>query len=144
MAKFLFALTKSESFNENLFGLTKDLYGNLNKHLFVGLIVKDLTYKSAVNEFVEKTIPFKFKSVKNDGLTEEDRDKADVISICEKKAKENKIRYEIYNDFHFTAQEVIKQTVYADLLILSYQIFFNFSNKKPDSSLLYQVLKGSK
>lgn len=144
MAKFLVALTENESFSKNLFELTKDLYGDLNKHLFVGLIVKDLTYKSSVGELVEDTLQAGPHLAKPKGLTEEDRQKTDVISICIEKANEHGIKCEIYNDFHLTTDEVIKHTTFADLLILSYQIFFNCADNKLDSSLLYQILRGSK
>ncbi len=144
MAKFLVALTENESFSENLFRVVKNLYGNLNKHLFVGLIVKEISYRSTVTKLVGKTFNPGSSGSKLTGLTEEDRQKADVISICKEKARENGIQCEIYNDFRLTTQEVIKQTTFADLLILSYQIFIDNVNSLPDSSLLYQLLKGSK
>ena len=144
MAKFLVALTESESFSENLFRVVKNLYGNLNKHLFVGLIVKEISYRSTVTKLVGKTFNPGSSGSKLTGLTEEDRQKADVISICKEKARENGIQCEIYNNFRLTTQEVIKQTTFADLLILSYQIFIDNVNSLPDSSLLYQLLKGSK
>ncbi len=144
MAKFLVALTENESFSENLFRVVKNLYGNLNKHLFVGLIVKEISYRSTVTKLVGKTFNPGSSGSKLTGLTEEDRQKADVISICKEKARENGIQCEIYNNFRLTTQEVIKQTTFADLLILSYQIFIDNVNSLPDSSLLYQLLKGSK
>ncbi len=144
MAKFLVALTESESFSKNLFKVIKDLYGSLNKHLFVGLIVKEISYKSTVSEVTEKAFYPGSGTKRLIGLTAEDRQKADVISICKEKAKENGIRCEIYNDFRLTTQEVIKQTTFADLLILSYQIFIDHEHEQPASSLLYQILRGSK
>ncbi len=144
MAKFLIALTESESFSKNLFKVIKNLYGNLNKHLFMGLIVKEITYKSAVNEMAENAVYSGSGNKRLIGLTSEDRRKADVISICKEKAKENGIQCEIFNNFRLTTEEVIKHTTFADLLVLSYQIFIPHDQDQPDSSLLYQILRGSK
>jgi nucleotide-binding universal stress UspA family protein len=79
-----------------------------------------------------------------DHLSEEDSQKTEVIATFEKGVKNAKIRYQIYNDFKITAHELIKQTTYADLLILSYEIFFNHVTRKKDTSLLYHILKGSR
>jgi len=67
-----------------------------------------------------------------------------VISQFERTARDTNIRYEIYNDFRLTTHEVVKQSTYADMLILSYRIFYNYLTGKPDTSILYQILKGSK
>jgi hypothetical protein len=77
-------------------------------------------------------------------LTEEDKKKTEVISDFEKAAKLSGVHYQIYNDFKLTAYELVKQSTYADLMILSYQIFFDHVSGKPDTSLLYMILKNSR
>ena len=47
-------------------------------------------------------------------------------------------------DFKISSHELVKQTTYADLLVISYQVFINHVTGKSDTSLLYQILKGSR
>ena len=143
MAKFLVALDGSNSFNQDLFQLSANLLENLDDHLFVGMLVKDVSYINTVSSIVEETATVDVLPT-NGFLNEEDHVITEVISQFEKTAKDTNIKHEIYNDFRLTAHEVIKQSTYADLLIMSYQVFYNYFTGKPDTSILYQILKGSK
>ncbi len=143
MAKFLVALDGNISFNQDLFQLSSNLLENLDDHLFVGMLVKDVSYINTVSSFVEEAATVDVLPT-NGFLNEEDHVITEVISQFEKTAKDTNIKHEIYNDFRLTAHEVIKQSTYADLLIMSYQVFYNYFTGKPDTSILYQILKGSK
>ena len=143
MAKFLVALDGNNSFNQDLFQLSANLLENLDDHLFVGMLVKDVSYINTVSSFVEEAATVDVLPT-NGFLNEEDHVITEVISQFEKTAKDTNIKHEIYNDFRLTAHEVIKQSTYADLLIMSYQVFYNYFTGKPDTSILYQILKGSK
>lgn len=143
MAKFLVALDGSTSFNRDLFQLSTDLFNNVEEHLFVGMLVKDVSYINTVGNYIGESVMAEVSPVKG-FLNEEDNVITEVISQFEKTARDTNIRYEIYNDFRLTAHEVIKQSTYADMLILSYKVFFNYLTGKPDTSILYQILKGSK
>ena len=143
MAKFLVALDGNNSFNQDLFQLSANLLENLDDHLFVGMLVKDVSYINTVSSVVEETATVDVLPT-NGFLNEEDHVITEVISQFEKTAKDTNIKHEIYNDFRLTAHEVIKQSTYADLLIMSYQVFYNYFTGKPDTSILYQILKGSK
>lgn len=143
MAKFLVALDGSISFTKDLFKFSSELLQDTDEGLFVGMVVKDVSYYNTVSNFVGEPV---LADVMPDGgfLNEEDGTITDVISQFERNAKDSCVRYEIYNDFKLTAHEVVKQSTYADLLILSYRIFYNYLSGKPDSSTIYQILKGSK
>jgi len=143
MAKFLVALDGSTSFNRDLFQLSTDLFDNVEEHLFVGMLVKDVSYINTVSNYIGEPVMAEVAPAKG-FLNEEDDVITEVISQFEKTARDTNIRYEIYNDFRLTAHEVIKQSTYADMLILSYRVFFNYLTGKPDTSILYQILKGSK
>lgn len=143
MARFLVALDGSNSFNTDLFRLSGELLENLDEHLFVGMLVKDVSYINTVSSFIEEPVMAEV-SPTNGFLSEEDHVITNVISQFEKTARDTNVRYEIYNDFRLNAHEVVKQTTYADMLILSYRIFYNYLTGKPDTSILYQILKGSK
>lgn len=143
MAKFLVALDGNNSFNQDLFQLSANLLENLDDHLFVGMLVKDVSYINTVSSFVEEAATVDVLPT-NGFLNEEDHVITEVISQFETTAKDTNIKHEIYNDFRLTAHEVIKQSTYADLLIMSYQVFYNYFTGKPDTSILYQILKGSK
>lgn len=143
MARFLVALDGSDSFNKNLFQLAGQLLDNLEEHLFVGMLVKDMSYNNTVSNYVGEPVLAEM-APSNGFLNEEDHMITDVISQFERTARDTNIRYEIYNDFRLTAHEVIKQSTYADMLILSYRVFYNYLTGKPDTSILYQILKGSK
>jgi nucleotide-binding universal stress UspA family protein len=110
----------------------------------VAFVVKDLAYTSKISSYVREASLMDSHPDVFEYLSEEDSQKTEVISTFEKGVKNAKIRYLIYNDFKITAHELIKQTTYADLLILSYEIFFNHVTRKRDTSLLYQILKGSR
>jgi len=143
MAKFLVALDGSNSFNQDLFQLSANLLENLDDHLFVGMLVKDVSYINTVSSIVEEAATVDVLPT-NGFLNEEDHVITEVISQFEETAKDTNIKHDIYNDFRLTAHEVIKQSTYADLLIMSYQVFYNYFTGKPDTSILYQILKGSK
>ena len=132
-----------ESYNTDLFQLSEDILKNIDEHLFVGMLVKDVSYMNTVSSFVEEPV-LADVSPTNGFLNEEDHTIANVISNFEESARDTSARYEIYNDFQLTAHEVVKQSTYADMLILSYGIFYNYITGKPDTSILYQILKGSK
>lgn len=143
MARFLVALDGSDSFNKNIFQLSGELLQNLEEHLFVGMLVKDVSYIRTVSSVIEEPVLAEVAPA-NGFLNEEDHVIANVISNFEKTARDTNVCYEIYNDFRLTAHEVVKQSTYADMLILSYRVFFNYLTGKPDTSILYQILKGSK
>jgi nucleotide-binding universal stress UspA family protein len=144
MAKILVALNDNETFNANLFKLAEELFADISRQLFVGLLVKDVSYITSLGTYLGEPVLADFLPYQSELLTEEDEKKAEVISKFERSAKDTCIRYEICNNYKMTIQEVVKQSTYADLLILSYRIFYNFSSNKPDTTLLYQILKGSK
>lgn len=144
MAKILVALEEKSSFVNDVITVANDFLPKLSDHLFVAFIVKDMTYTTAVSNYLHNAAMIDVNPGEIDCLTEEDSQKTEVIATFEKGVKNAKIRYQIYNDFKITAHELIKQTTYADLLILSYEIFFNHVTRKKDTSLLYQILKGSR
>lgn len=144
MAKILVALEEKSSFVNDIITVANDFLPNLSNHLFVALVVKDLAYTSSVSAYMQQATLLDHHPGNIDHLSEEDSQKTEVIATFEKGIKNAKIRYQIYNDFRITAHELIKQTTYADLLILSYEIFFNHVTRKKDTSLLYEVLKGSR
>lgn len=143
MGKFLVALDGSNSFNQDLFQLSSDLLQNPEEHLLVGMLVKDVSYINTVSSVVEQSIMADVMPT-NGFLNNEDHVITEVISRFEQIAKSSNIRYEIYNDFRLTAHELVNQSTYADMLILSYRVFYNYHTGKPDTSILYQILKGSK
>lgn len=143
MAKFLVALDGSNFFIKDLFQVSNDLLGNLDEHLFVGMLVKDVSYLNTDSSYVKEPVMADVLPTKG-FLNEEDHIITNVISNFEKTARDTNIKYEIYNDFRLTTHEVIKQSTYADMLILSYRVFYNYLTGKPDTSILYQILKGSK
>jgi nucleotide-binding universal stress UspA family protein len=143
MAKFLVALDGSVSFTKDLFEFSSDIMQDQDEGLFVGMVVKDVSYYNSIGNFIGE--PVLADVVPKQGfLNDEDNTITDVISQFETNAKDSCVRYEIYNDFRLTTHEVVKQSTYADLLILSYRIFYNYVTGKPDSSTIYQILKGSK
>lgn len=143
MAKFLVALDGSNFFIKDLFQVSNDLLGNLDEHLFVGMLVKNVSYLNTDSSYVKEPVMADVLPTKG-FLNEEDHIITNVISNFEKTARDTNIKYEIYNDFRLTTHEVIKQSTYADMLILSYRVFYNYLTGKPDTSILYQILKGSK
>ena len=144
MAKILVALEEKSSFVNDIVTVANDFLPKLSDHLFIAFVVKDLAYTSKVSTYVKEASMIDNHPGDIDHLSEEDSQKTEVISTFEKGVKNAEIRYQIYNDFKITAYELVKQTTYADLLILSYEIFFNHVTRKKDTSLLYQILKGSR
>ncbi len=144
MAKILIALEEKSSFVNDLVKVTNDLLPNVTENLFIAYLVKDMAYTSTISNYVNEAALVDHIPQTYEFLSDEDCKKTEVISNFEKGFKEANIRYQIFNDFKLTTHELIKQTTYADLLILSYQIFFNHVTQKPDTSLLYQILKKSR
>ena len=144
MSKILVALDKKTSFVKDLTLAVRELMEGRSDPLFIAFVVKDMAYTSTISTYFKETAYADYMPDNYGLLTEEDQIKTEVISNFEKDARSAGLRYQIHNDFNITALELVKQTTYADLLILSYQIFFNHITHKPDTSLLYQVLKGSR
>ncbi len=144
MGKILIALEEKSTFVNDLVEVAHDLLPNLYENLFIAYVVKDMSYTSTLSSYVKEAAMVDNISDDPEFLTAEDRKKTEVISNFEKKFREAEIRYQIYNDFALTAHELIKQTTYADLLVISYEIFFNHVTRKPDTSLLYHILKKSR
>jgi nucleotide-binding universal stress UspA family protein len=144
MAKILLALNDNQHFNGDVFRLAGELFRDISEHLFVGLVVKDLSYVASLGSYLGEPVLADFMPYGEGLLTREDEKKAEVVSKFENAAKDTCIRHKINNDFKMTIQELVKQSTYADLLILSYQVFQNMHTGKPDTTHLYQILKGSK
>lgn len=143
MAKILVALDGDSVFYKNFIHLAKGLLGEINHHLFTGILVEDFSYTHPVKDLAINTIGDN-KHADGRFLNDEDHLLTEVISNFESIAKDTNIRYEILNDFKLTMQEVVKQTIYADMLIMSYSIFKNRAPGKPENTHLYELLKKSK
>lgn len=143
MAKILVTLDGSNSFIQDIFQMAGDLLYNLDDHLFVGMLVKDISYSRTIAGYAEEQVHSNILASKG-FLSEEDDVITEVISQFEKAARDSSINYEIYNDFMLTTHEVVKQSTFADMLILSSGIFYNSNTGKQDTSILYQILRGSK
>ncbi len=144
MSKILVALDQKTSFVKDLTRVVNNLLVDSAEHLFVGFIVKDMAYTSTLSTYFRESSYIDYLPESNSLLTDEDQAKTEVIANFEKNVRKAGLRYQIHNDFKITAFELVRQTTYADLLVLSYEIFFNHVTHKPDTSLLYQVLKGSR
>jgi nucleotide-binding universal stress UspA family protein len=144
MAKILVALNDNDFFNEHLVMVMDQLFPSLNDHLFTGLLVKDYSYVNKVSNYVGEPALADYMPYSATLISEEDQKKADVISKFEYTARKFDISHEIYNDFKLTSHELVKHTTYADLLVLNYEVFYNYITRKPDTTILYQILKGSK
>lgn len=143
MARTLVALNNNSSFNSNLFEVAESLFGDVNDVLFVGLFLQGMTHKENLASYLEDTSFRKLVPDKNNAVwTKEDVFKTEVISLFEEKALQRKLRYKIHHDFEMTGYDIVKQSIYADLLVFSYNIFFNQEDNRPDSTFLYQLLKG--
>jgi nucleotide-binding universal stress UspA family protein len=143
MAKFLVALDGSVSFTKELFQFSSELLEDSEEALFVGMVVKDVSYYNSLHSVVGEPVLADMMP-RRGFLNEEDGVITDAISRFERSAKDSSMRYEVYNDFKLTTHEVVKQSTYADLLMLSYKIFYNTQTGKPDASAIYEILKGSK
>ncbi len=143
MAKILVALDGSNSFIQDIFQMADDLLYNLDDHLFMGMLVKDISYTRTIAGYTEEQVLSNILPSKG-FLSEEDDVITEVISQFEKAARDFNINYEINNDFMLTTHEVVKQSTFADMLILSSGIFYNSITGKQDTSILYQILRGSK
>jgi len=144
MTKILVALEEKCTFVDDLITVTKDLLPEASEHLFYAFVVKDLAYTSNISNFVKESSLGDNLPGGIEHFSDENIKKTKVISSFEKSCKNEYIRYQFYNDFKITTHELVKQTTYADLLIISYEIFLNHVTKKPDTSILYQLLKGSR
>ncbi len=144
MSKILIALDQKTSFVKDLTWSINGLMNDVASHLFVAFVVKDMAYTSTFSTYIRENARSDYLPVSRGLLTEEDQAKTEVIANFEKEARKAGLNYQIHNDFKITAYELVRQTTYADLLVLSYQIFYNHLTQKPDTSILYQVLKGSR
>ena len=116
MAKFLVALDGSISFTRDLFEFSSNLLEDSDDGLFVGMVVKDVSYYNTVSSFVGDAVLADVMPQRG-FLNDEDNVITDVISQFETNAKDSSVRYEIYNDFRLTTHELVKQSTNADLLI---------------------------
>ena len=123
MAKILVALDEKCTFVDDLVTVTKDFFPESAEHLFYACVVKDLAYTSPISNFVKESslsdnLPGGIQHISDENIK-----KTEVISSFEKSFRKENFRYQFHNDFKITAHELVKQTTYADLLIISYEIF---------------------
>lgn len=144
MAKILVALDEKCTFVDDLVTVTKDFFPEASENLFYAFVVKDFAYTSNITSYVKESTLVDNSSGEIEHISDENIKKTEVISSFEKSFRKENIRYQFYNDFKITTHELVKQTTYADLLIISYEIFLNHVTRKPDTSILYQLLKGSR
>lgn len=144
MAKYLVALDGSVAFTRELFQFASEMLNDSDESLFVGMLMKDVAYSNIVNGYHKQPALADIGPAGDGFMTEEDRHITDVICNFEKSAKDFSVNYEIFNDFSLSAEEMVKQSTYADLLILSYRIFNTGSDDKPDTSTIFDILKGSR
>jgi len=144
MGRVLVALNEEASFTADLLSVAKQLFENWKENLYVGLIAKDFCYTASISSYVHEAAYVDNDPHEEELLSEEDQKKAEVLSNFVKRAKCSEVKYEIHNDFKMNTHEVITQTTFADLLILSYDVFFDKYSQRPDNTLLFQILRGSK
>jgi hypothetical protein len=145
MGKVLVALDDQSSFVKDMITTSQELFSNWKNNLYVGLLVKDLSYVTKISGFIDKVGLADYNPFDDDVLlSEEDQKKAELIANFIKPSKLLGLKHEIHYDFRMTAYEVVQQSMYADLLILSYQVFYNNIKQRADNSLLYYILKESK
>ena len=144
MGKALVALDGKPGSLRDIATICKELFIDWREHLYVGLVVKDLSYQAAISGYAEKAVFADHDPYETELVSEEEQKQAEAIHNFIKPAKKWGVRYEIYHDIRLTARELVKQTMFADLLILSYRLFDNTAPEKTDPSILYDILKESK
>jgi nucleotide-binding universal stress UspA family protein len=144
MGKILVALDGSERFANNVVQVTRQLFGDVKKHLYVGMLIQDIGYRVGLGKYINRPAFADYNPYQEELLSEEEQHKAEVVGNFVKEAKKVGVRYEIVQDEHFTYHELINQSIYADLMILSYQVFFNVNDQFPGENLLNQILKNSR
>ncbi len=143
MSKFLVALHSTAPSHSNLFELFNELLHDLSNHLFVGMLVKNEQKRKPVGSLaadanMDDDIPaIGFEDDEDFMITE-------AISHFEIRAKDYNVPYEIHNNFELSPNDIAEQSTYADLLILSYELFFDFNTGKSDLSGIYHICKSSK
>ena len=142
MAKFLVGLHHTTPSQGNLFRLFNNLLHDLSDHLFVGMIVKNQLQKKTVGSLAGDRLPeaSDFEGYYN----EDDFLVTEAISHFETNAKDYNVHYDIYNDFELSPNDIIEQSTYADLLILSYELFRDLSTGKSDLTGIYHICRNSK
>jgi len=142
MAKTLVALNDNSSFNENMFEVLESLIRSVRNELFIGLVVKGLSYRSHLSSYIEDRA---FKGLAPDSgyfWGETDDPKFEIANLFESTASARGLNFKIHNGLEVSSYELLKQSIYADLLILSYKVFFDPETNKPDNSFIYHILKG--
>ena len=88
MAKYLVALDGSVSFTRDLFQFASEMLNDSDESLFVGMVMKDVSYSNTVNSYQNEPA-LADSAMAGDGfMTEEDRHITDIICNFEKSAKD--------------------------------------------------------
>lgn len=143
MAKTLVVLNESAEYNKNLIRLIRALYHDIKQEHFEGLMVTDLASVNTLSGHPGEPTLADYLPFKSDLINDDIKKKAEILSLFEENAKANDIIYSINNDFRLNSHELLKKTAYADLLLLNYTVFMNRSYR-PNSSMIYSILKGSR
>ncbi len=130
-------------YNKNLFGLFTQSLMLSQEHLFVGMAIKDVSHIPSFDQYLEDPAVADMLP-KLDIFSKGDSDISQLADAFEHAAKEANATYEIHHDFGLTAQELVRQSIFADLLVLNYRPFVNYATGEPDLSVLDQIIKGSK
>ncbi|MBX7141759.1 MAG: universal stress protein [Chitinophagales bacterium] len=105
--------------------------------LIVGVFIEDLSYLGYVTLFGEDYFAFDTRVL--DKMEKEAEGKLDEnMRTFEQKCKEASASYKIHLDKGVPANELVRESLFADLIILGYQTFF--SSVSGEASILKDVL----
>lgn len=138
------ALDGTENFTKDLVNTSKVLFQGMKEPVMVGYLVKDLAYKVGLGKYFGNPVYADLDPYENELVSEEDQIKVEVLTNFIKCIKTSGLKYEVHDADHLTYHELVKQSIYSDLMILSYQIFFKSLDDQPNENLLFQILKGSR
>ncbi|GEM_PF-3205790 len=141
MAKTLVVLGNN-TFNGNIFKTADSLFGEIKDELFVGMVMQRNFQREKVSSHHEGSTSE--KSSHMEMMSEIDPQNPEILSDFETKATSKGLKYKFIHEVEVSSNELIVQSIYADLLIMSYEVFFNSESQEPDTTFIYQLLKACK
>jgi nucleotide-binding universal stress UspA family protein len=113
--------------------------GDKSNDIITGVFIEDLSYLNYINVFGEEYLPLDFEAIdelKSDAANKVKENIESFSDTCEEKGW----RYDVHYNKGVPAYELIKESRFADLIVMGYQTFFSNVENLSDRNLLKDLL----
>ncbi|MEX0968036.1 MAG: universal stress protein [Bacteroidia bacterium] len=120
----------------------------LNKReesLIIGIFIQDMSYVYMLANYGIEPQPYEYSYDIIQKVTDEDEKEIyGFIRAFNEKCRKAGVSFKVHLDRGVPAHEIVKESMFADLVVIGYQTFFGNISSAPDEGLLRDILQDAK